>query len=580
MKAESTPHDDSSSNPEKELRLRAEERFQASEAAIQASFSSEETKRLFNELRVYQIELDMQNEELRRTQAELEASRIRYFNLYDLAPVGYCTVNSNGLILEANLTASSLLNLTRTNLLKRPLTNFILPEDQDIYYRHRTLLFETGAPQVCELRMRRTNADPFWARVEATIQDTDGTILGHTAISDITGHRQAEVEKTKVDAQSQQIRKAESLGRMAGAVAHHFNNLLTVVIGNLELALENQTNYTAGSLTNALKAAEKAAELSGLMLTYLGKSSCKHETLDLSEACRRILPMLQALFPKDIALKIDLPSPGPIIRVNTSQIQQILTNLITNAWEAIGDNHGTIELTVKTIKSLTTGISHHYPIDWRPWDIPYACLEVSDTGCGIPQKDFENLFDPFFSSKFTGRGMGLAVILGITRMHHGVISVESIPEQGSTFRVYFPIADKETQQQTEARVTPTMEGFGQVLVVDDEDDVRNLTEAMLAHLGFTVLQAKDGMEALEVFGHHKDSIRFVVCDLTMPQMDGWETLAGLRKIDPRIRVVLASGYSEGEVMKGEHADRPQAFLKKPFTLNNLIAKVKEVLDAD
>ncbi|RJP79460.1 MAG: response regulator [Desulfobacteraceae bacterium] len=580
MKTESTSPEDSSSNPEKELRRRAEERFQASEEAIQASFSSEETKRLFNELRVYQIELDMQNEELRRTQAELEASRIRYFNLYDLAPVGYCTITGNGLILEANLTAAALLNLTRTDLLNRPITNFILPEDQDIYYRHRNLLFETGAPQVCELRMRRTNADPFWARVEATIQDIDGTALCQAAISDITDHILSEVEKTKIDAQSQQIRKTESLGRMAGAVAHHFNNLLTVVIGNLELALENQTHHTAGSLTDALKAAEKAAELSGLMLTYLGKSSCKHETLDLSEACRRILPMLQALFPKDIALKIDLPSPGPIIRVNTSQIQQILTNLITNAWEAIGDNHGTIELTVKTIESLTTGITYHYPIDWRPRDIPYACLEVSDTGFGIPRKDFENLFDPFFSSKFTGRGMGLAVILGITRMHHGVISVESIPEQGSTFRVYFPITDKETRQQTEARVTPAMEGFGQVLVVDDDGDVRNLTETMLAHLGFTVLQAKDGMEALKVFRHHKENIRFVVCDLTMPQMDGWETLAGLRRIDPGIRVILASGYSEGEAMKGEHADRPQAFLKKPFTLNSLIAKVKEVLDAD
>ncbi len=179
--------------------------------------------------------------------------------------------------------------------------------------------------------------------------------------------------------------------------------------------------------------------MSGLMLTYLGQSFGKNEPMDFSGACHKALPMLQAIVPGKVTLETDLPVPGPVIMANTNQISQILTNLITNAGEAIGEGEGTIRLSVKSVLARDIKAAHRFPLDWQPQDNAYACLEVTDTGCGIEDKDMEKLFDPFFSSKFTGRGMGLAVVLGIVRAHSGVVTVESEPGLGSAFGAFLPL---------------------------------------------------------------------------------------------------------------------------------------------
>ena len=213
----------------------------------------------------------------------------------------------------------------------------------------------------------------------------------------------------------------------------------------------------------------------------------------------------------------------------------------------------------------------------------YACLEVMDEGCGIEDKDIENLFDPFFSSKFTGRGMGLAVVMGIVRAHGGVVTVESEPGRGSAFRVFFPLSGKEVLRQPAKAgndrdtlisvLSPAdMEGSGTVLLVEDEESVREMARAMLTHLGFSVLEAKDGVEAVELYRERRDEIRLVLCDLTMPRMNGWETLTALRKLMPDIPVILASGYDEPQVMAGDHPEWPRVFLGKPY-------KFKELSDA-
>ena len=174
-------------------------------------------------------------------------------------------------------------------------------------------------------------------------------------------------------------------------------------------------------ITTASKSSRKAAEMSGLMLTYLGHSFEKHEPLELSDTCLRSLPILSAIMPADFALKTDLPSPGPVIMADANHILQVLTNLITNAWEAAGECRGTIHLCVKTVCAADIPTVHRFPLDWQPLNEAYACLEVTDEGCGIEGEDIDKLFDPFFSTKFTGRGMGLAVVLGIARAHSGVV---------------------------------------------------------------------------------------------------------------------------------------------------------------
>jgi PAS domain S-box-containing protein len=397
---------------------------------------------------------------------------------------------------------------------------------------------------------------------------------------DISQQKQAEAEKEKIEAQNLQLQKAESLGRMAGAIAHHFNNQFHAVMGNLEMAmhgLQLGVNPTE-RLASAMHAARKAAEVCGLMLAYLGQTPGKHEHIDLSKACRQSLTLVQATAPKNMTIKSDFPTSGPFIRANAGQILHILTNLITNAWESADENRRSIRLTIKSVSQEKIPTSKCFPIDWQPRDPAYACLEVADAGCGIAEKDFEKIFDPFFSTKFTGRGMGLPVVLGIVRAHLGAVTVESEPDRGSIFRVYFPVSVEEVPNQPDkTSQPPEMEGGGTVLLVEDETLVREIGETMLAHLGFRVIEAKDGVDAVEVFRRHQDEIRYVICDLTMPRMGGWDTLAALRKLSPDIPVILSSGCNEVQVMAGEHPERPNAFLSKPYQLKGLRDTINRVL---
>ena len=522
---------------------------------------------------MHQIELELQNEELRRAQLELEAGRARYFDLYDLAPVGYVTLSESGRILEANLTASTLLGVARGALIKHHLSNFILSEDKDTYYLHHKKLLETGTPQAFDMRTVRRDGSAFWAHLEASAaQDGGGGAGFRVVISDITDRKRAEAEKEQLEAVTRHLQKSDSLGRMAGAIAHHFNNQLHVVTGHLEMAVSElpEGGRVCENLTEALRATRRASEVSTLMLTYLGEAITTREPLDLSETYRRSLPMLQAVIPKNVALEFDASSPGPVVRANPNQLQQLLTNLVTNAWESAGSASCVVRVSVTTAVSAQIPASHRFPVDWQTRHDVCACLEVADTGCGIAPNAIDDLFDPFFSSKFTGRGMGLPVVLGIVRAHEGAVTVESDQGSGSVFRVYLPLTAEAVPRQPETLAkAPELKRGGTVLLVEDEEMVRNVAAAMLERLGFGVRSVKDGVEAVEVLQQRTDDIQCVLCDLTMPRMNGWETLTALRHLAPGIPVILASGYSEAQVMEGAHPELPQAYLRKPYPMAEL-----------
>ena len=354
--------------------------------------------------------------------------------------------------------------------------------------------------------IKKTQPDERWETVEIGIQHIDGTVRsvlwnsatifaadGITPVAtiaqgyDITERKRVEEEKARLQSQTWQLQKAESLGRMAGAIAHHFNNQLQAVMGYLELAMDDLPpgDRPHANVVEALKASGKASEISSLMLAYLGQASGNREPLDLSVTCRRGLPMLRSAMPKGIVLETDLPCPGPVVSANANQIQQVLTNLVTNAWEACGEGVGSIHLAVKTVPSAEIRSSNRFPIDWQPQESLHACLEVTDTGCGIEDKDIEKLFDPFFSSKFTGRGLGLAVVLGIVRAHRGAVTVESEPGRGSVFRVFFPVCAEEVPRQPDKPAQASkMERGGTVLLVEDDDMLRNMTESHAHESGF------------------------------------------------------------------------------------------------
>jgi PAS domain S-box-containing protein len=399
---------------------------------------------------------------------------------------------------------------------------------------------------------------------------------------DVTERKRAEAEQLQMERQLQQARKAESLGRMAGAIAHHFNNKLMAVMGNLELALmvAGPNEVLATHLLNAQRASFQAAEVSSLMLAYLGQVLPKAETFDLAKLCREVIETQRRSIPQRVTMSSDFPPHGPSIKANQGQVRQVLANLIVNAWEAIGEGEGEIRASLRIVKAAETSSVHIFPGDWKPETDLYACLEVSDTGHGIDPGQLDLVFDPFFSTRFTGRGLGLAVVLGAVRAYGGAVAVASEPGRGSIFRVFWPVAEPEIQtpQEVEKRASRPIEGLGLVLFVDDEAQLRSMAEIMLGRLGFEVIKAGNGLDAVEFFQERKDEISLVILDLTMPGMSGWETLEALRALRSEVPVVLASGYDEASVMEGKHAQLPQAFLHKPYNMAELKAALGAAME--
>ncbi len=452
-----------------ELRRRAEDKLNEKTSAS-TPLEEADVRKLLHELQVHQIELEMQNEELRAAQQELETSRNRYADLYDFAPVGYCTLDDYGIILEANLTAATLLGVERSKLVGKPITRFILKADQKVYYHHRQQLFDTGEPQSCELRMLKQDGAEFWGNLSGSSSlDADESPVYRISINDIT-------ERKRIDQQHHYLKKAESLKRMAGAIAHRYNNLMTAVMGNLELTLDNlsKDSNLHEQLTEAMGAAQSASDLGGMMLAYLGQTVALRLPLDLCDICRQELSSVKTALPENVALKTDLPAIRPSIMANSSQIRQILHNLIVNAWESLEGQPGEIFLVVKTVLPSDIPVINRLPIDFRIEAADYACMEIADTGCGIPEKAYENIYDPFFTTKFTGRGLGLAVALSAIRGHGGCITSTSTQKRGSVFRVFLPMTIEPVLRPEEdslLKATALSDG-GTVLIIDDQPSAR------------------------------------------------------------------------------------------------------------
>ena len=379
--------------------------------------------------------------ERKRAAEALRESEHQYRQLVEMSPDAIF-VQCAGKIAFINPAGTKMLGATDpAQIVGKALLEFVHPDCRAII-AERIKQIQAGKPApLIETRYVLPDGRVLEVEVAGMPFPYRGQPAGQVIAHDITERKREAAAKAELEAQNRQLQKAESLGRMAGAIAHHFNNQLHAVMGNLELAMSmlphNEDVLTL--LAEAMQAARKATEVSGWMQTYLGQTRGQHEPLDLAETCRRSLPVLRAAMPPGMVLETDLPSPGPTISAITHGIQLVLTNLVTNAWEASKDRRGAIRLTVNTVAQEELAAAHRFPFGWQPQDHAYACLAVTDSGCGIADQDFEKLFDPFFSHKSTGRGIGLSVVLGIAGAHDGAVTVTSEPGQGSTFRVFFPM---------------------------------------------------------------------------------------------------------------------------------------------
>ncbi len=517
-------------------------------------------------------------ENVRSRESELVESEEKFRTLFRSVPeplvLALC---DEATILEVNEAFCSFLGFSNDEIIGKSLMDLGIWHDLSERTQMSCVLTSQKGVSDFECRLRTKSGE-----IKTVILSVETVEIGSRhemlfIIVDITARKQSEAERIKLEREIQQARKAESLGRMAGAIAHQFNNKLMAVSGYLELALNgaNSNQVTLTHLLEAQRATSQAAEISRLMLAYLGQALPLAAPFDLAEVCREVIETHSSSLPMRVTLKGDIPPRGPTIMANRTQAVQILTSLITNGWEAIGEGQGDIQVSLRMIDAAGASSLHIFPTDWKPDRDTYACLEVSDTGSGINPEQLDMIFDPFFSTKFTGRGLGLAVVLGAVRSYGGAIAVESEPGRGSIFRVFWPIAEKVEQplQQVETVAFRPIPGSGLVLFVDDEYHIRNIAEEMLGLLGFKAITAGHGFEALDIFRMRKDEISLVILDITMPGMNGWEVMDALRALRPDIPVVLASGYDEAQVMEGKHTEHPQAFLHKPYRMMELKAAI-------
>ncbi len=410
--------------------------------------------------------------------------------------------------------------------------------------------------------------------------EEDRAIGSVVTFLDITPQLQAEREREKMENQVQHTQRLESLGVLAGGIAHDFNNLLAAILGNASLVESNILKDPIKAkerVAMIIQSAEKAGGLCKQLLAYSGKGQFILKPVDISKVVEEMSHLLEVSIDKSVVMKYHLAADLPRVMVDEAQVQQVILNLITNANDAIDGKSGVI--------AVTTGImqvDRHYLADCygnRPEPGRYIYVEVSDTGCGMSRETIRKVFDPFFTTKVSGRGLGMSAVLGIVRGHKGALKVYSEEGRGTTFKFLLPVDESvrlASTGETGLRQMRQFEG-GTVLVVDDEETVREMACVMLEEMGFDTLTASNGEEALALYEQHRDRILLVLSDLTMPRMGGNELFSRLRTMDPDCRVILSSGYSAEDAIQQFSGKGLAGFIQKPYTAEALNEEVSRIL---
>ena len=393
------------------------------------------------------------------------------------------------------------------------------------------------------------------------------------------GRRQVEHEKHELEQQFQQTQKLESLGVLAGGIAHDFNNILAIIMGYSAL-IKMDYETAEENIPQIEKAAERAAALCRQMLAYAGKATLTQTQVNMWMLVDEMVNMLKTTIPQNVVIKAELSTDIPFIMGDASQIRQIAMNLIINASEAIGKEQGEIKVLL-TKATVTTGQSDK---DYHGKVIPpsvYVCLEVTDTGCGMDEETKWRIFEPFYTTKFTGRGLGMSAVLGIIQAHNGSLQLFSEQGKGTTFKVYLPVktsgSDKDEYQKQPDTSAPWL-GSGTILLVEDEEPIRIIAKALLKKIGFTVVEAVNGKEALELYQKNVTDITLVMTDMGMPVMDGYELFHELKKLNPELPIIVSSGYGDAEVSSRIDIDDIAGLISKPYNPNQLREVLKGIVE--
>lgn len=499
---------------------------------------------------------------------ERKYNEARYQALFASMEDGVLIVDGQGVYVDVNNSYCTLLKATREQLVGSSFMPFIPPERLPDAKAAFELLRNTGRYEG-EFPLRAMDGSIVELEWRSVADFVSG--LNFCVARDVR-------ERNRFQQQIQQTQKLESLGVLAGGIAHDFNNLLVGILGNTSLALDTLGNHPVRPmLHDAIQASERAARLTRQLLAYAGKEQLTTTVININELLSELIPLLRASIPKTVHLNLELaPEPAPV-EADPVQLQQVIMNMVINGAEAVPEGRpGTVTVHTCT-RLLTEDDRAHSVIPLASIGGMFVALTFTDTGEGISQEIQRKIFDPFFTTKFAGRGLGLSAVMGIVQSHRGALTLQSTPGQGTTFKVLLPVTGALGQDEKHAG-SPAWDRIGQgtVLVVDDEESVRNTSARILKSHGYNVLLAGNGQEAIDAVTVHSE-IAAVVLDLAMPIVPGDQAAPRLRSLRPDLPILLSSGYPEAEATRRFAAHGITAFLQKPYVASTLLDKVANLI---
>ena len=598
-----------------QLRARAENALHITRRDIDG-LTRQDVKTLVYELQVHQIELEMQAEALQATQLELMESLSQYQELFESAPIGYVSLDEQGLATRANEAAGALLGLPGARLCGRPLDALLTAEARAEYQRilssvqvgsrahlevtvatptHGTLYLQLDITRnpttargwlvaLSDVSERKRNLDAAASlarELEERVSDRTSQLLAKNLQleAEIARRAKSEAHRRKLESKLRDSERFESLGLLAGGVAHDFNNLLVGVMGNAELV--NLTPQLPESCREPLalivRACTQALALTRQLLVSAGKTGqFTMVAVNLPKVVAENLELLRRRVPAGVQLQVKLGHEIPAIKGDRAQINQLLMNLLTNAFEAMSDG-GAVVVDSRE-EPLDASALAEFPHAEGAQPGRFVILTVRDSGPGMDEDMQARIFDPFFSTKFTGRGLGLATVRGIVKGHGGALRVRSEPGVGTSFEIALPVLDSTAScPPPSSQASREWRGSGPVLLIDDDNAVRQVFRKLLGVLGFTVTEAASGNQGLELLQADPQHYQLVVLDWIMPGMTGKQTLEAVRVLAPELPVILISGYNPEDL--GTH-DEHVTCLQKPMTLAELREAAYRLLGAD
>jgi len=435
---------------------------------------------------------------------------------------------------------------------------------------------KNGQIRNLEIAYRQDAGNPIPVEINANVVSEAGAPRIYALCRDISERRRQEIERRRTAERLQEAQKFESIGTLASGIAHDFNNVLMGIQGRTSMMLMqgSRTVMDREHLTEIESCIKSASDLTRQLLGFAGGHKSEPRPLDINQLLHDTIRMFGRT-KKEIHIREDLDSTSGSILADANQMEQVFLNLLVNAWQAMPDG-GTIF--VQTTP-MTLDASHTQPFGHKPG--AFIRIDVTDTGIGMDEATRRRIFEPFFTTRAKGRGsgLGLATVYGIVNRHGGIIAVYSEPGRGSTFSVYLPVCDAPARPAQEPEKS-LMRGNECILLVDDEEIILSVTQEMLSHLGYEVITASRGAAGLEIFVREHARIALVILDMIMPQMDGRAVFNGLRAVDPNVRVLVSSGYAINDQTNAMLKQGCRGFIQKPFTIQVLSKKIREILGAD